>query len=557
MNDSTDGLIRKAYKDVQTGRYAEAEAAIRAILDKEPRNAWAFNIASRLECRRGNFDAAVNYALKACQEQPTADHVVVLAMAFAWKQDYAAARNNYRVVLEKFPQHYECLIGLAELYALTGYQSLAIRYFDQALAQDRFHPIALFLEYAKLFPCERAPDLLATFMKLLPQATAASPEEHLRYQMEYVVRKEDAARAERGIGCLARGADDLFFCFAQQERDAFEAIVDTMLAKHPDLALVYEAKIFCLVSRGQRKEAIGSIRALAEAEPRGMWPCVIFDDGFYQSLEKQDDAALFGALPDMIDVTCQAFAEVPIMFLSCDYRFFTHFARAFLASINAVHPRAQVHVHVMDAPDDKIAEIAAFCAGLTSLTVAVSIERTPMPAPVYYHAIRFIRQYQLLKRYGKPVWVLDVDALLNRDLKQVMEATAAVDIAGTAHAGSWHPWIQFRAGFVAVNATDRGFAFSRLVAAYIADCHAKDKLRWGIDQMALYGVYAFLKEQGRAPALRFFDERVLDTEYRDDGILWIDGGKKKFMQISALDGEDGSPDLPLVRYRQAAAKYAK
>ena len=34
-----------------------------------------------------------------------------------------------------------------------------------------------------------------------------------------------------------------------------------------------------------------------------------------------------------------------------------------------------------------------------------------MEARSYYHAVRFIRYYQHLQRYGCPLWLMDVDAV--------------------------------------------------------------------------------------------------------------------------------------------------
>ena len=234
-----------------------------------------------------------------------------------------------------------------------------------------------------------------------------------------------------------------------------------------------------------------------------------------------------------------------------------------LSSLADRSPGAQVHLHIMDATD---LELAATAASLQMLPLKIAVtgeqpwvNRTnSKTARCYYHAIRFIRFYHHLKVYGRTLWLMDVDALFHRDPREMFGVLGAADVAMRIRPGRLEPWNQFNACVVAATPKPESLRYFHLIAAYIADYHSRDRLRWGIDQAAMYGVFADLEDRGTAPSLALLDDRVIDYEYRDDGFVWCNSGKNKFAQVKRLaDGSVVIDDPDRSRYTALLSKYVR
>jgi hypothetical protein len=97
----------------------------------------------------------------------------------------------------------------------------------------------------------------------------------------------------------------------------------------------------------------------------------------------------------------------------------------------------------------------------------------------------------------------------------------------------------------------RAVEYFRLVAAYIAHFHRGQAMGWGIDQIALYGVYDFLHARGRAPTLAALDSVTVDLEHRPAGVLWCAAGASKYATERLVGTElaNASYDQLFERYR--------
>jgi hypothetical protein len=83
-------------------------------------------------------------------------------------------------------------------------------------------------------------------------------------------------------------------------------------------------------------------------------------------------------------------------------------------------------------------------------------------------------------------------------------------------------------------------------------------LRWGIDQLAMYGVFEYLRDHDRAPRLAFLNDRALDYDYRDDGIVWCNSGKNKFSHLNRNpDGSLVVDDPDRAKYIQLFDRYTR
>jgi hypothetical protein len=98
--------------------------------------------------------------------------------------------------------------------------------------------------------------------------------------------------------------------------------------------------------------------------------------------------------------------------------------------------------------------------------------------------------------------------------------------------------------------------YVRLIAAYVAHFLRQGTLYWGIDQLAMYGAFAYLRAQGAAPALALLDDHAVDYTYYDDGIVWCNSGKNKFTQFQSTEGRPDIEDVDRAKYIDLFKAYA-
>ena len=121
------------------------------------------------------------------------------------------------------------------------------------------------------------------------------------------------------------------------------------------------------------------------------------------------------------------------------------------------------------------------------------------------------------------------------------------------------PWNQFNACIVGASMTPASLEYFHLVAAYIAYFHKEKLLRWGIDQLAMYGVFADMQDRGRAPTLALLGDREVDYDYRDDGFVWCNSGAAKFRHLARISNPKSMPmaDFEGNRFVEVFEQYWK
>ena len=350
----------------------------------------------------------------------------------------------------------------------------------------------------------------------------------------------------------------MFFRFAAEDVRRFCEIANRAVARTPEkkAAHVYKAIGQFVSGQGQ---ALAATLAPAREEILSL-PFLNMNDrdsGFYEALAALSDADILRGLPPVEIVLSPEFADAPIVFLSSDGEYFTRYAVPLLRSIAAQGKGTQVHVHLMD-PSDAQREAALRVANTVGLTVAVTAETLPAAEKIkgkqpvhYFHAIRFLRFYEALKHYGRPLWLMDVDVLFNRAPDELFATLGDADVAFRARPGRWEPWHQFNACVIGAVPSAPGLDYFRMIAAYIAHFHHAGEMTWGIDQLAMYAVFDYLRARDRAPSVALLNDRAIDYESTEDGVVWADSGKAKHRAITPL----ASVDPPTARYRALFQRY--
>jgi predicted O-linked N-acetylglucosamine transferase (SPINDLY family)/Flp pilus assembly protein TadD len=553
-------LQSRATAAAQSGDLDLAEQLILSAVELEPQNANILDLTARIMLLRGKGDDAETYARRAVAVQPLIPFGLTLAEALRVRGYLAGAESFFNSILQGNPNEPRALIGLADICEQTGRTSLAAKYYEAALKNDPAN-MSVAIKFSRQLGPSDLQRGLSALQNAVPQHTVP-PRAQLAFFNHFAPFKEQAQRASCGrMPYHVADLSEMFFNFASAERDRYEQAADTLLAQDLTDVEALGAKAACVFAKGQIQAAAPLFSKLAALRPGTAFENVTFDAAFYEHLERMTDADILNRLPPVTAVLTPTFKQQPIVYLSCNHRYFIEFARPMLLSMNATSPGTQVHLHVMDADTAAIQAIKTFCEKLSNIVMAVSVEAPGLAfadiniARAYYHAIRLIRMYELLTKYQQPLWMMDVDALIHRNLTDLLNGLAQHDVAFRARPGRWEPWNQFNASVFAVAPTTKGAHYLRLIAAYIAKFYQQDALRWGIDQLAMYGVYLHLQKDHRQPSPYLLGQIAVDYEYRDDGFVWCNSGIGKFGQQGLLATE-AAADGHQNKYLNLLKEYA-
>jgi tetratricopeptide (TPR) repeat protein len=544
MTETADDFFALSMRAAQAGDAANWEANLRKCIALAPNHALALLNLGRLLAERRAYAEAEELLRRSLAAQPMVENLTALAEVFEATDRPAKAEGRYQTILGAVPGHAGTLKRLGSLNERTGNIEAAAAYYKQAWEADP-KDFQAAIGYA-VATVDRDPAATAATMDRLLRDNAQDDDARLKILHKLLLYKEFHERTKRGLmPHHATSVSELFYTYCA---DDFSLFYDLSLKaaaaqpNDPNTALGKFIALFCARDRVAAETCLSQLRPYLANHPLRM---VTFAPAFYRQLESQSDEAIIAGLPPVIDVTPATFTGTHITYLSCNFQYFADFAVPLLRSFADRTPGGQVHVHIMDGTDEQLRAVTAVCADLSGVTTAVSTERPgvdkqgPLVARAYYHSVRFIRFYQHLKRYGRTLWMMDVDALFNRNANEMYGAIGDRDAAFRIRAGRMEPWNQFSAAIIGATGNPASLAYFRLIAAYLAQFHRKGELQWGIDQSAMYGAYMHLKDERREPEVAFLDNRVMDQDYTPEGIVWFTAGKKKY----ARPGADGNVSL--------------
>lgn len=553
--NSADDFFRKGVSSAQAGDLINAEKYLRACLQLNSEHALAALNLGIVLLNVGKPLEAEPVLLKSASLRAIPESFSALAHAFVLNGKIERAEECYRAILGTLPKHIPSLMRLAELSNQKGDRRLACKWFKNAWDADPTM-IEAGIGYAIAVFEDKPAETVAALDKMLA-ATKDDPRKRADVLLRLLPYNEFYERMKRGLMPYhATSLDELFFTFTRERFEEFRDLAFQAADKAPeDLTAALQKFIALFCSRDRLHAEQQFIPFLKHFEGQ-IYENLAFDPAFYRTLETMDDSTLQHNLPPLLDFRTADFADVPVAYLSCDYSYFENFAMPMIRSLADKNRGAQLHLHIMDATDEELKKLGTFC-DQTGLNIAVSVEQPGIDkesnkaARAYYHAIRFIRFYQHLKHYNRTLWLMDVDALFNRDPQALYEMMGGNDAAFRIRAGRTEPWNQFNACIVGATPSPASLRYFRLIAAYIAHFHQQKKLRWGIDQLAMYGAFEFLRDENAAPALTLLGDRAIDYNYIDDGIVWCNSGRNKFLHL------ERKPGVPLAELDPERAKYLR
>jgi len=360
-----------------------------------------------------------------------------------------------------------------------------------------------------------------------------SDSEKLKILGALLFYKEFSARIDRELMPYhATSLDEMFFKYCVDDFELYQELA----FKSNDLV----AKCLARFCDRDRSGAQRNLTLFRDRVQNHVWSCVNFDPKFYAYLESMSDEDILRGLPEVHGTGLAS--SSPTIYLGADGKYMNAFGDALVASLRDVSNGQNIHIHEMNPLGNKL---------------GVGTYEYCEASRAYYHSIRFIRLWQHLREAKGPLWLMDVDALFRNDPAPMFATLDGHDVAFRVRAGRFEPWNQFNACVVGVAPTPAAQRYFRLIAAYIAFCWQRGNLQWGIDQFAMYGCYEYLRDLGCSPKLAFLDDKHIDYEYKDNGIVWCNSGKNKFMGLKP--GPDGKRqiDPDRVKYMELYERYAK
>lgn len=543
---SLEELIARGTAALSAQDMKSAEQYFRQAVSLAPENAVALHNTALVlfrTGRRAEAEPLLKTAL-ALKTGAAPESFILMGEIHEANGRHAEALRLYQTLVNAVPKHVDGLLKLGTLRDAAGDKPGAIDCYRRAAEAAPTHLMAV-MKY-----CEAiwvgAPAKSVEMQERLLTAIGDKPRQRMAVLGTLVVHKEWNERIKRGLmPAHADSVDELFYNFARPEMVAYEEAARLSYESNPadgNARVGLGLARFCL---GDRQGAEPLLRE--NAKPDHILQAVRSGPAYYDTLRGFSDEKLLEGLPPLIDVTPLAPAPGGVLYLSCNYTYFRAFALPMVCSLREQSPDIPVHLHIMDADDAQAAFAVDFCRALGLERFAVSVERpglekaSGVAARCYYHAVRFIRFYQHLKAYGCPLWLMDVDAVVHRDLAPLFDRVTDNDVAMRIRPGRLEPWNQFNACVVGASTTARSLEYFRLLAAYVAEFHQRGALAWGIDQLAMYGVYADMADRGEAPTLSLLGEREVDYEYRDDGFIWCNSGIGKFKHLKRIANPASMP----------------
>jgi tetratricopeptide (TPR) repeat protein len=123
----------------------------------------------------------------------------------------------------------------------------------------------------------------------------------------------------------------------------------------------------------------------------------------------------------------------------------------------------------------------------------------------HFQSVRFLRLGALLAQLGRPVFVSDIDLLLQRGVEDLLARAAGDDVMFNENELSQNAGSRLTANLLLVNPTPNAALFLRFLGHFLETALARPRVTRWIDQVGLIFARHHLVRHGQAPAIGYFD----------------------------------------------------
>jgi FkbM family methyltransferase len=159
-----------------------------------------------------------------------------------------------------------------------------------------------------------------------------------------------------------------------------------------------------------------------------------------------------------------------------------------------------------------------------------------IPRPVaHFQSIRFLRLGTLLEKLELPVFVSDIDLLLQRGVKDLLERCADADIVFNENTGNKNPGSRLTANLMLAHPTREAGVMLRFLRAYLTKALGGAEVSRWIDQFALTMARHHVQLHAPGANLQYFD-----TNSDINNVMYRSFEKNPFRFLSLYHGFDTS-----------------
>lgn len=123
----------------------------------------------------------------------------------------------------------------------------------------------------------------------------------------------------------------------------------------------------------------------------------------------------------------------------------------------------------------------------------------------HYQCVRFIRLGALIEHLERPVFVSDIDLILQRGVADLLDRTAGADVVFNENTENWNAGSRLTANLLQVNPTPGARTLLAFLRVYLERALGGPAVTRWIDQVALILARHHLMTRVEAPAIDYFD----------------------------------------------------
>ena len=262
---------------------------------------------------------------------------------------------------------------------------------------------------------------------------------------------------------------------------------------------------------------------------------LIEDADYVAGLGAASDVA--ARLPALQDEDERRLGKRPyVLAAACDARYFARFAPGFVESAARTMPGVTLHFHVMEPDAATAALYRELALSAPALAFNLSTEaESPFKSGAYYASARFLIGPALLRRYDRPLVLLDADVAFEQALDPLVAVAAAgADFACFRHEGAG-PCSRYPAVLTVTRPGAGGMEFLERVRRFVlAKLEIEWPFNWMLDQAALGSVIRWAQKTRTDLTIGMLNDLV-GTHFQP----WLRsvGGDEKAAMIRAASGQ--------------------